>query len=304
MPSCRLDVIFLFNMVVFLPGLYFLLLRRQNLTSWPPSRTCCVSVCVPRPSWSPWASSSPSSSTNCPDRRSSASFRYDTGLVIVAFVPTSPATLCAVTCSHLHLHPRCPAFRRCQTWSRHSRISPTWPARWDQVPHEVVGEKVFGHLVLLWCDVMRQVSSVKSVICNSCSQHLLASCNRSALSSSAGNVSARRRHTKVLNLFVYFWWNQTSSKRHEKTTLANIQGYPKTFFPKLQFYKMYFCSLHLPEAAKFKSFEKKKKEKLYCLSLICFIMLMGFTLRVTQARRGISPVCDITRGDEFKWCGR
>lgn len=145
--SCCLDVsffcCFFFYCCWFSLGFCFLLLRRQNLTSWPPFRTCCDSVSIPHPSCSPSASSSPSSSTSCPDRRSSASFRYNTILITVGFVSTSPTFLCIVTCSDLHLHPCCSAFRHSRTWNRHSRISPTWRARWDQVPRAVVREKGF-----------------------------------------------------------------------------------------------------------------------------------------------------------------
>lgn len=55
----------------------------------------------------------------------------------------------ATTFSDLLPNPCRSAFRRCPTWSRPSPTSLTWPARWDQVPRAVVGEKVFRHLVHL-----------------------------------------------------------------------------------------------------------------------------------------------------------
>lgn len=86
-------------------GFCFLPLRRQNSTSWPPSRTCCASACVPHPSCSPSANFSPSSSTSCPDRHSSASSRYNTRLMIDGLVSTIHTILDAVTCSDQHLSP-------------------------------------------------------------------------------------------------------------------------------------------------------------------------------------------------------
>ena len=50
--------------------------RRQKSTSWPQCRTCCDSVCSPRPSCGRSANSSPSSTTSCPGRPSLMSSRY------------------------------------------------------------------------------------------------------------------------------------------------------------------------------------------------------------------------------------
>lgn len=170
-------------------GFCLFLLRRQSSTSWPLSKTCCVSACSPHPSCSLSANSSPSSTTNCPGRRLSTSSRYD---LVIAHL-SSTIMWDATTCSDLlpNPDPCCSAFRRYQTWSRPLRTSLTWPARWDQVPYAVGGVKVFGHLLHLWCDVLRQVSLSSlwlqcSLFLHSC-QHLPASCSCKVLSCSVEN---------------------------------------------------------------------------------------------------------------------
>lgn len=157
-----LDIIFFNGCGSLSPGFYLLFLRRQNSTSWPPSKTCCINVFVPRPSYSPSAGSSPSSSTSCPDRPSSASFRYDTNLIIIFFSLPSSALWLFPTYTFTHV----PLFQTL------SDLEPSLTYITDMASKVRSSTTCIGwrksfwkpHAFLMWCVALSV--KVKSLICN------------------------------------------------------------------------------------------------------------------------------------------